>query len=182
MNTLENIDMVLSERLVFRKFTMDDANDVFEYSSDDSDTNKYMEWQAHTDVSDSIAFLREIAIPNHAFCIEYSGKCIGCIELRPLADGKYTFGYILNRKFRNLHFMSEALKTMLGVMFEQLGATEVIGKHAVSNKASGRVMERNGMKVDRILPAHTTIRTGETVDVRQLYMTRKDYFELYKKN
>ncbi|WP_245415701.1 GNAT family N-acetyltransferase [Alteribacter populi] len=48
-----------TDRLTLRKFTIHDAQDMFAYSSD-PDVSRYVPWEVHKTIDDSIGFLRYI--------------------------------------------------------------------------------------------------------------------------
>jgi ribosomal-protein-alanine N-acetyltransferase len=177
METLSSFDMILTDRLVLRLFNAADANDVFEFAGDKTDANRFVAWPAHEECADSVRCIRDIYIPNRVFAIEYSGKCIGAIELKSTEeDGVYSIGYILNKKFWNLGFTTEALTALLDVAFRRLKAKSVVAAHAVENKASGRVMEKCGLKVERIALKELELRCGLS-DIRHMYIDAEAYFK-----
>jgi [ribosomal protein S5]-alanine N-acetyltransferase len=46
-----------TERLLLRKFTVEDANDIYEYASD-PEVAKYVTWNHHQTINDSLGFIK----------------------------------------------------------------------------------------------------------------------------
>ena len=75
---------IKTKRLILRKFTLEDAKDVFEYASD-KEVVKYLTWEAHKNTEETINVIKTFYLNDNTFCIELEDekKCIGAIELRP---------------------------------------------------------------------------------------------------
>src|SRR5947209_7876080 len=78
----ETHPIIETERLLLRPRTITDKEDIFEYASDPNVT-KYMIWEAHKSIQDTIDFLERSADPvkrdSIGFAIELKseGKMIG---------------------------------------------------------------------------------------------------------
>ena len=59
MNNLETKELE-TERLILRKFTLDDAKDMFNNYGSDSDTSKYLVWNTHKNIEDSISYIKDV--------------------------------------------------------------------------------------------------------------------------
>ncbi|MCL2397304.1 MAG: GNAT family N-acetyltransferase [Defluviitaleaceae bacterium] len=141
-------ERMTTERLVLRKFEEGDATDILEYASD-AETIANLIWEGSTTIEEAKANIYDFYWSrNGIWAIRHaeSGKVIGCIDLR-LAhdDDKATFGYVLNRNYWGHGYMTEALKVVLRLCFEQLKLNRVEANHFDGNAASGRVMEKAGM-------------------------------------
>lgn len=146
---LEETMRIESERIILRKFTQNDAEAVFEYGSDPG-TVKWLIWEGINDIEGALKALNDFLISGAGvFAIELieNGKCAGCIDLRlDTANEKASFGYVLNKKYWGKGYMSEALAALLKLAFDILELNRVESTHYVGNEASGRVMEKCGMK------------------------------------
>jgi len=140
-----------SDRLILRPFSMDDVDDVYQYASDDIVT-KYLTWPSHKSLAQTEKVVKEFYMGRagiYAIELKAEHKCIGCIELRLCPEhDKASFGYVLNRKYWNRGYMTEALKLILELSFNKLGLNRVEATHYAGNEASGRVMEKCGMKFE----------------------------------
>ena len=139
-----------TERLLLRPFTENDLQDVFEYTSDE-ETVKYLTWPAHTNMEHTLKIIRNYYINPYIYAIElkYNKKCIGTIDFRmDFNNDKAGFGYVLNRNYWNKGYMSEALFTLMEFYFEKLDINRIEATYYVGNEASGKVMEKCGMKYE----------------------------------
>jgi ribosomal-protein-alanine N-acetyltransferase len=139
------------ERIILRPFILHDVNDVFSWASDERVT-KYLTWPPHADLAETEKIVKEVFLnrPNfYAITLKEEPRCIGCIELRLCPEhDKASFGYVLNRNYWNRGYMTEALKLILELAFSKLGLNRVESNHYAGNEASGRVMEKCGMKFE----------------------------------
>ena len=140
-----------SDRLILRPFTVNDVQDVYQYASDDIVT-KYLTWPSHTDISQTEKVVKEFYMDKpgvYAIELKSEGKCIGCIDLRICEEhDKASFGYVLNRKYWNNGYMTEALKLLIDFAFSKLGLNRIESTHYVGNEGSGRVMQKCGMRYE----------------------------------
>ena len=85
-----------------------------------------------------------------AIVLKESGEVIGNI-LQCNGTNRYMntveVGYAIGKKYWNKGYMSEALKAMIDLLFES-GVHKVNACHIPENIASGRVMEKCGMKYE----------------------------------
>ena len=134
-----------TKRTILRSFTLDDAEDIFEYASDEEVT-KYLTWKTHKNIEETINVIKTFYLNDNTFCIELKDekKCIGAIELRPKGD-IFSFGYVLNRKYWNRGIMTEVLQKMIELTFDELGAKKFEGDYYGGNEASATVMKKCGM-------------------------------------
>lgn len=64
-------------------------------------------------------------------------------------------GYWLAEYHWNNGYITEAVKAVIAFGFEQLNLKRIFATHFVDNNASGRVLEKAGMKKEGVLIAHT---------------------------
>lgn len=143
-----------SERILLRPITLDDAEDMYEYTSDE-ETTRFI-YEPHKDLNHTkrvIAnYYAEEPIGKYAVVLKESNKMIGVIEFRVKEDIKSgDLGYTLSRYYWGNGYMTEAGKLILELAFKILGLERVYAAYDVRNPASGRVMERLGMKYEGTL-------------------------------
>lgn len=140
-----------SSRLILRPFSIEDVDDVLLYTSDDIVT-KYLTWPSYKDKSEAEEVVKKFYIDKiGVFAIELKSenKCIGCIDLRLCIEhNKASIGYVLNRKYWNNNYMSEALSLILDLSFSKLELNRIEATHYVGNEGSGRVMQKCGMEYE----------------------------------
>lgn len=160
-----------TERLILRRFTVDDAPAMYENWASDGEVTKYLMWQTHKDISESEGILREWA-ENYArsdfyqWAIvfkEYSDKPIGSISVVESIDetvGKAHIGYCIGKPWWHKGITSEALKAVIDFLFDEVGVNRVESRHDLRNPRSGAVMKKCGMKYEGTLRQSDRNNTG----------------------
>ncbi len=140
-------DVLESDRLFFRHFNINDAQDVYEYSIDE-ETVKYLTWSTHKNIDQTIESINSFLSGDSVYAIVLKDieKVIGCFDFRIVDEDVATFGYVLNRKYWNKGYMSETLSTFIKYLFNELDIKEIYAMHEKGNIASGKVMKKCGMK------------------------------------
>ena len=90
----------------------------------------------------------------YAFTIteKVSDKPLGRISIRKTNKAnRWNVGFWTHPESQKQGIMTEALKAVLNFGFEELSATEIEACHALWNKASEKVLKRNGMIFERYL-------------------------------
>ena len=174
-----------TQRLLLRKVRRRDAADLFAYAQD-PEVSRHVLWTAHQSLSDSRAFLGELRRQYRRGCpatfgIEEkaSGRLIGTIGFMSLnPEHRWAeIGYSLARSCWNRGLMTEALTEVLRFSFEELGLHRVEAVHETDNPASGRVMEKAGMKPEGTL-RQRVYNKGHFSDVRMWAILREDWLRM----
>lgn len=143
-----------SERIRLRPVSLNDADDMYEYTSDEETTRFIYEQHKDLDHTKKVIanyFVKE-SIGKYAIVLKDSNKMIGAIEFRVHEANKSgELGYTLNRHYWGKGYMTEAGKLILGLAFNVLGLERVFAAHDVRNGASGKVLNRLGMQKEGIL-------------------------------
>jgi len=170
-----------AKNILLRKFKKEDAEDVFEYGSDE-ETLKYLVWDGLKTIDDAKAAIIDYYWSQPGiFAIELkeNKKCIGCIDLRLEAEHeKSSFGYVLNRKFWGKGYMTEALSAVLRLCFEKLDLNRVEIVHFIGNEASGKVMKKCGMELEGIFKQEVKVK-GIFRDVAHYGITKERWLSLH---
>lgn len=143
---------VETERLILRPIQLEDDKDMYEYCSDD-DVIKYLWFEKH----DSVEFSRyiieklylnriSVGIPEaYAIVLKESNKMIGTIDVNQVYFNEIgIIGYVLNKMYWNKAYMSEALKTLIPILFYYCGFYRLEINHCVDNIGSQKVIEKAG--------------------------------------
>jgi RimJ/RimL family protein N-acetyltransferase len=80
---------------------------------------------------------------------ETAGTLVGAIGLRPDRHEHENLGYWIGRPYWGLGYATAAAQAMIALAFEFLDMETVTASHLARNPASGRVMEKCGMRVLR---------------------------------
>lgn len=160
-----DIPVLETERLILRKLTLDDLEDMYEYGSDDR-VSEYVSWNNHRSLSDTKSFLVHIIeqYENREFIfwgieLKENNKLIGTINFVSL-NSKHKvgeLGYILSRQYWGKGIMTEAVKEVIKFGFKEMGLARIQAKCFVENIGSEQVMKKVGMTYEG------TIRKGMLV-------------------
>ncbi len=101
-----------------------------------------------------------------AITLAATGEHIGSIGLSGLAgpNKRASLGYLLGVEFWGKGYCTEAARAVMKFGFEQLGLNRISAEHFTRNPASGRVMQKLGMKHEGTLRQHV-LRWDEFHDV-----------------
>ncbi len=148
-----------TDRLILRKFTPEDAEDMYENWASDPEVTKYLTWPVHTSV-DVTKKLLEIWVQRYRddnsynWAIEYkeTGRVIGNISVVKLNEAVESadMGYCMSRALWGRGIMPEALKAVIAFLFDEVGLNRIAACHDPGNSKSGRVMEKAGMKLEGV--------------------------------
>ncbi len=155
MEDKKNISLVLAEhrrlvteRLILRPITLNDAEDMYLYASNDQVTRFI--FSTHVSLADTkeniaVYFLKE-PLGKYGIELKLTGQMIGSIDLR-VNETQQTaeLGYCLNQNFWGQGLIAEAGTGLLKMGFETLGLIRIFAIHDERNSNSGRVMQKLGM-------------------------------------
>lgn len=161
-----------SNRLRFRRLNLDDANDMFEYTSDEQCT-KFLSWSSHTDVSQTRQFI-ENALPKYDLETEYSyalelkenGKFLGVVRLFDISysNKRTEVSYIMNPGYQGKGLMAEAVSRVIEFCFNEADIMRVQARCTTDNIGSEKVMQKSGMTYEGKLQKYWNLK-GEFKDV-----------------
>jgi ribosomal-protein-alanine N-acetyltransferase len=170
-------EAMTTERLILRKFKIEDAEDILEYAGD-AETVKFLIWEGVSTIEEARAAIYDYYWSRPgiwAIELKENGKMIGGIDIRlNHDDDKIGFGYVLNRSFWDKGYMTETLRTVMALCFEKLEANRFEAQHYVGNEASGRVMEKCGMRREGCLVQAEKVK-GVFWDCVQYGITREQW-------
>ena len=170
-----------TSRLVLRPLKMKDAKDIFAYASD-PDVARYVLWEPHKTVADTRNYIRYIralyrrGLPaSWAVTLRESGQVIGTIGFMWYSDvnSAAEIGYSFSKAHWNMGYATEALRAVIDSVFRTLPVNRLEAQHDVRNPASGRVMEKCGMRKEGVLRQRIKNK-GEFVDVALWSFLRTD--------
>jgi len=141
-----------SERLLFRQFTLADADLLYELNSD-PEVTKFVH-EPPTTKENAIAILKDIILPQYelklgrwAVHLKYTYEFIGWAGLKYLSErDEVDLGYRFRKQYWRQGLATEAAGTCISYGFVHLDLERIIAKTHVQNTASTRVMQKCGMK------------------------------------
>lgn len=170
-------------RLLLRKLTMGDAADIYAYSKDPQ-VARYVLWSPHASISESRAYLRYTLRQYrngepapYGITLRQTGRVIGTIGFAFVnyEHSAAEIGYSLARDEWNHGYMSEALSAMIRYGFEHYRLYRIEAMHDVRNAASGRVMEKCGMRYEGTLRGKLYSK-AEHIDVCLYSIIRPEFY------
>jgi ribosomal-protein-alanine N-acetyltransferase len=173
-----------TERLILRPVSLADAEDMFEYASDEETVVfVFPQHQTLKETRENIAnyFLTE-PLGKYGIELKETGKLIGTIDLRVSEQNSTAeIGYTLNKHFWGQGLMPEAGREILRVGFEKLRLIRIFANHDIKNPQSGRVMEKLGMKIEGQI-TNARMWKGQAVTDILRGITIEEWQEFAKKN
>lgn len=166
-----------SERILLRPVSIEDAEDMYEHTSDE-ETTRYI-YDRHVDLNQTKKlienyFLKE-PIGKYAIVLKETNKMMGTIEFRVHEWNKSgELGYILSRFYWGNGYMNEAANLILELAFHVLGLERVFSESDVKNEASSRMMKRLGMQYEGTLRRNHMVR-GVLTDSVHYSILKEEY-------
>ena len=149
-----------TERLILRRFTEADAEDMYWNWTNDPEVTKFLTWPAHKCIEDADGYIRycleayeEDNTYQWGIELKETGELFGNISVVSMDERAEAveLGYVIGRRFWGKGYMAEAVKAVIAYFFEKAGANRVFAKHDVNNPNSGRVMQKAGMTYEGTL-------------------------------
>lgn len=174
-----------TERLILRRYTMDDASLMFHNYCSDPDVTKYLIWKPHQSIDDSRSILHswvtEYDNPRfYHWAIEYKKirEPIGSISAVASNEQQKSveIGYCIGKKWWGMGIMSEALSRVIAFFIEEIAFSRIESFHDTRNPASGKVMQKSGLQYQRTIKKHHTNNQG-VCDCDFYALTKEDYYE-----
>lgn len=152
---------LVSDRLILRKFTMEDSEQVFNNYATDPKTTRFLTWKPHENIEVTKSVIskwleeynKEISKPNWIVTLKDTNEVIGAITVvkESFNSRNCEIGYCYGSKYWNNGYGTEALKTVMKYLFEECNMHLIIAIHEDINIGSGKVMEKAGMKKETVL-------------------------------
>lgn len=144
--------IIITPRLVLRRFRLDDAEAMFRNWASDSEVTKFLTWPAHEN-TEVTRFVLKDWIEHYAhsdyyqWAIEFEGQPIGSISVVSGNDRAEMvhLGYCIGKPWWHRGIMTEALTAVIRFFFEEVGANRIETRHDPNNPHSGDVMKKCGM-------------------------------------
>jgi RimJ/RimL family protein N-acetyltransferase len=173
-----------TERLILRPFIPDDASRISRLAGEKaiSDTtlripHPYSEEDAfewiltHQSIREkglALFYAIELKDDPDSGLIGSTGLDIDSAHLRA------EIGYWIGREYWNRGYATEAASILVGFAFEGLKLHKVSSHHFARNEASGRVLEKLGLKQEGLLRSHI-LKSGEWEDIIEYGLLESEY-------
>ena len=143
-----------TERLLLRKFTLDDAEEMFSNWASDPEVTEYLTWTPHKYIDTVRMIINDWLIDyeddktvRYGIVIKETGELIGGIDVVEYNDGIPEIGYCIGKRFWGNGYMPEAGKALIEYLFS-LGFNTITISADSRNNRSLRVIEKLGFKYD----------------------------------
>lgn len=171
-----------TERLILRRFTAGDADMAYRNWMGDSEVTEFLRWEHHRDVSETreviAGFVNSYDDPafyNWAITMKDSGEVIGfigCAWMDERIHMIHTF-YCIGKAWWGGGIVTEAYTAVVKYFFDEVGANRIEAYHDPRNPASGKVMQKCGLKLEGTLRGADISNKG-IVDAVVYGMLRED--------
>ena len=187
MLTHKGTQILHTERLILRRFTEDDALEMYENWANDERVTKFLTWQPHKNAEETKgllqAWVKSYENPaTYNWLIEFEGKAIGNIGVVRLNEHSENadIGYCMGVNYWNKGLMSEAAKGIIDYLFEEIGMHRIRIQHAVKNPASGRVAQKCGLTYEGTERESYKTFDGEFLDIASYAIIKQEWYEIRK--
>ena len=171
-----------TERLILRRIKLEDAYVAYDNWCNSDEVDKYVLWEKHVSVEVTLEqFSKWIEeyddLKTYRWIVELknSHDLIGTIDVskRFIKYGSCEIGYCYSEKYWNKGFATEVLKAVIKFLFEECDADIVNAAFMENNPASGKVMEKSGMRYEGTLKSRVIDKCGKRNDLIY-YVIAKD--------
>lgn len=180
---MDGIPTLETERLILRPFELSDAADVQRYAGDyevaKMTTNiphPYEDGMAEEWIGTHEKKFVENSELTLAITHKQENYLIGAIGLVHIEKEHQhaEMGYWIGKPFWGKGYCTEAARAMLDYSFNSVNLNRVYANHMVHNPASGKVMQKIGMKYEGRLRKHFN-KWGEYVDIDIYGILREEF-------
>ncbi len=183
-----------TERLILRRYRIEDAEDMFENWASDPEVTGFLSWPTHKSadftrslLTQWVSYYEDGKTYNWGITLKGSDHVIGNIAVveRDQRTCSYEIGYCLGKAFWGRGIMPEALRAVIDYLFEgESDLQRIYATHDLRNSKSGRVMQKAGMHFDGVLRGskknnHGIHDTAYYSVLRSDRLTQSQYEELF---
>ena len=179
-----------TDRMILRRLTVDDAIVAYNNWCNSDKVARYVIWDKHTSPEVTINLFtiweKEYEEENtfRWICeLKDTHDLVGTIDVqkRFINYGTCEIGYCYSDKYWNNGYGTEALKAVIKYLFEECDADTVFADHMSNNPASGRVMEKAGMKYEGVVRSRVIDKDNNRNDLVSYSILKDEYFNNNKK-
>ncbi|WP_085524038.1 GNAT family N-acetyltransferase [Tuberibacillus sp. Marseille-P3662] len=187
---LKGMPTLETDRLLLRKLSLNDLDDIFEFSSD-PEVAHHMTWEINKSKDETLNHFIKIVIDGYekgqsaewALVLKESHKVIGTCSFVDWSNEhkKAELGYVLNKNYWGHGFASEAIKALIRYGFEVIHLNRIEGGCDTDNIGSEKVMLKVGMTFEGTLRQNEFIK-GEFRDTKVFSILREDFISRGRAN
>ena len=142
-----------TERLLLRRFRVDDASEVRKLAGNVNVSKMtlnipypYKPGMAEEWISSHHENWMARSRITYAIVKRDSNQLLGTISFVRIDGSEGELGYWIGEPYWGMGYCTEAVRELIRFSFENLGLDKIVAEHLTSNPASGKVMEKAGMR------------------------------------
>ena len=149
-----------TERLILRRFVIEDSAAMYNNWASDEDVTKYLMWPAHSSqeisqkvLEDWVQSYSDEKYYQWAIVPKDKGEPVGSMAVVNMNENvsMVHIGYCIGKAWWHKGITSEALKAVIDFLFDEVDANRIEARHDPRNPHSGDVMKKCGMKYEGTL-------------------------------
>lgn len=175
---------IRTPRLILRPFREGDLEDFYAYARVDG-VGQMAGWTPHRSMEESREILAMFMREKKTFALEYEGKVVGSLGVERYNEGHYPelaglkgreIGYVLSKDYWGRGLMTEAVRAVIGYLFDEIGLDFIMVGHFDHNSRSRRVIEKCGFQYVKTTDFETHFGTVEkSLDYILYHPERSDH-------
>ncbi len=165
--------MIKTDRLLLRPLRIEDADDMFEYTSNPK-SNCFLTWEVHTSVKQDVKFIENALRKEKngnifwGIVLADNEKLIGCSRIYDISDKhkRCEISYIINPDYSGKGYATEALNALIDWAFKDLHMNRVQALCLEENKTSEQVMKKARMTCEGTLRNYAVLRDDKSYSMK----------------
>ena len=167
-----------TERLIIRRVDINDAYDMYEYSSI-PEVSEFLLWSPHVNLSATEGYIESLKnrylkglYADWAVVLKVNNKMIGTCGYASFdtTNKQCEIGYVLSPHYRKKGYMTEAVKAVVDLSFNTLNLSKIILRIIKENKDSIKLAKQLGFEFEY-----------ETTMIIKDVVRKVEYYSLYNK-
>jgi len=171
-----------TRRLLLRPFVLEDAPEVQRLAGDHDIAattltipHPYEDGMAEEWIKSHLGQFKEGKLVNFAIVLRETNGLVGAIGLNIRNEHESAeLGYWVGKPYWGNGYCTEAATAVIGFAFDRLKLNRVFAEHFAENSASGRVMEKAGMKYEGYL-RQVVKKWGKFRDLKMYSILKSEY-------
>ncbi|MDE7326802.1 MAG: GNAT family N-acetyltransferase [Lachnospiraceae bacterium] len=182
MLTHKGTQTLTTARLTLRRFTVGDADAMYQNWANDKRVTRFLTWSAHESPEQTKQLLElwctEYEKPDYYnWIIEFEHKAIGNISVVQVNNHSESaaLGYCIGYHYWGRGIMTEATKAVIDYLFGEIGFHRICLGHAVKNPNSGRVARKCGLTLEGTRRECFKSAEGEFLDISEYGILKQEW-------
>lgn len=177
-----------TDRLILRSFKESDYLDMYQNWANSEKVTKFLTWLPHenADVTKGLCRIWEDnakSDDNYNWIVTLkNGTPVGNIGIIQANESisEAVIGYCYGEKWWGKGIGTESFKAVIDYLFGEVGFNRIYSYHDVKNPASGKVMEKSGLKYEGTKRQADINNNGGLCDICEYAILKSDWLEMQK--